>query len=142
MSFDLNEKDDDKMNIDYQKLARENLTFWIEALNAGKVKKITKLYAKNATFLPTFSSKIIKTSDGIEEYFENFLQKNPSGIIIEEEVQILAPDCYLHSGLYEFDFGTNNNRQKISARFSFIWSGEDWFSWKIIHHHSSVRPKE
>ena len=78
---------------------------------------------------------------GAEEYFKHFLIKNPRGKIIQEEVQILGTDGYLHSGMYDFEVGPGDDRKVVEARFSFVWKKDDQGEWKIVHHHSSARPK-
>ena len=61
--------------------------------------------------------------------------------IIQEEVQTLGTDCYLHSGMYNFEVGPYDDRQVVEARFSFVWKKDDQGEWKIVHHHSSAKPK-
>ena len=95
----------------------------------------------DATFLPTTSGEFKKRQDGAEEYFEHFLIKNPRGKIIQEEVQTLGTECYLHSGMYNFEVGPVDDRKVVEARFSFIWKKNNQEEWKIVHHHSSARPK-
>lgn len=119
----------------------ENFSKWKNALQAKYPKKVAELYAENSTFLPTVSGEFKKGQSGAEEYFKHFLEKNPAGEIIQEEAQILGDDCYLHSGMYNFEIGPDDNRQVIEARFSFVWKMDNQGEWKIIHHHSSVKPR-
>jgi len=42
--------------------------------------------------------------------------------------------------MYDFELGPDDNRQVTHARFTFIWR-QDNGEWKIIHHHSSVKPQ-
>lgn len=119
----------------------ENFKKWNDALQTKDPQKVAELYAENATFLPTVSGEFKKGQSGAEEYFKHFLEKNPAGEIIQEEAQILGDDCYLHSGMYNFEIGPDDNRQVIEARFSFVWKRDDQGEWKIVHHHSSVKPK-
>ena len=78
---------------------------------------------------------------GAEEYFIHFLKKNPRGEVIQEEVQTFGTDVYLHSGMYNFEVGPGDGRHVVEARFSFVWKRDDTGAWKIIHHHSSAKPK-
>ena len=121
------------------KTVHQNFSLWEKTLHTKDPKAMARLYAENATFLPTVSGEFKKGQTGVEEYFEHFLEKNPTGEIIEEETQTLGPDCYLHSGLYNFEVGPNRNRQIVEARFTFLWKQNSRGEWKIIHHHSSIK---
>jgi len=124
-----------------QEIASRNFGIWNSTLQTGNPKEVAALYMANATFLPTTSEEFKKGQYGAKEYFEHFLIKNPMGKIIQEEVQILGTDCYLHSGMYDFGVGPGDDRQIIEARFSFVWKKDDQGEWKIVHHHSSAKPK-
>ncbi len=125
-----------------KEIAERNFSMWSDAVKAGDLEKVAKLYTENATFLPTFSKEFKKGQEGAEEYFKHFLEKNPIGEIIEEEVQTLGYNFYLHSGMYNFEVGPDDDRQIMEARFSFVWEQNEQGEWKIIHHHSSAKPKE
>jgi len=135
----------DRMRIrdtrDIISIAQKNFSVWNDALKTKKPEIVAALYAKDATFLPTVSGKFKKGQVGAEKYFEHFLEKNPAGKIIEEEVQTLGRDCYVHSGMYNFEVGPEDNRETVEARFSFVWMQNDQGEWKILHHHSSLKPK-
>ena len=92
------------------------------------------------SFLPTVSHKHISKLGCTEEYFENFVMKDPFGTITDDSVQVYENgNAYLHSGLYTFDLGEGGAREPTEARFSYMWRKENG-AWKITHHHSSVRP--
>lgn len=137
----MSEKIENSLEKSIEVIADENFKKWNDALQTKDPKKAVELYAENATFLPTVSEEFKKGQSGVEEYFKHFLEKNPAGEIIQEEAQILGDDCYLHSGMYNFEIGPDDNRQVIEARFSFVWKRDDQGEWKIVHHHSSVKPK-
>jgi len=126
----------------WEKIAQENFSMWNNAVETKNPEKVAELYAENATFLPTVSEDFKKGQEGAEEYFKHFLEKNPIGEIIEEEVQALGNNFYLHSGMYNFEIGPDDDRQIMEARFSFVWEQNEQGEWKIIHHHSSAKPKE
>ena len=67
---------------------------------------------------------------GINDYFTNFLQKEPQGEILESNVMIGHNWCQ-DAGIYEFTFGATG--QKVKGRYSFIYVYEDG-EWKISHH--------
>lgn len=130
----------EKMEQETKKAAQENFKLWAELLKTKDPKKFAGLYSEDATFLPTVSPDFKKGLAEAEEYFEHFLQKNPEGKIIEEEIQPLTENMYLHSGMYDFEIDKNSERIVVNARFSFVWKKESDGQWRIIHHHSSVRP--
>lgn len=126
----------------HSKIAEENFKNWNDVLKAEDAKKVSELYSPDATFLPTLSGEFKKEQMSIEEYFQNFLKKHPVGEIINEEVQTLSPKSYLHSGLYNFELDEGEGRKTVEARFTFAWTQDEKGQWKIVHHHSSLRPRE
>jgi uncharacterized protein (TIGR02246 family) len=128
--------------MDKKEVAKKNFELWNNALLSGNPKKVAELYAEDASFLPTMSGKFEKDQAGAEKYFQHFLEKHPSGEIIQDEVQIIDPKNYLHSGFYNFKVDDGQGgRETVQARFSFVWRQNEQGEWKIIHHHSSVKPK-
>jgi uncharacterized protein (TIGR02246 family) len=132
----------EKLNKTMQEIASRNFAIWNHALQSRNPKEVGSLYIADATFLPTTSEEFKKGQYGAEEYFKHFLIKNPTGKIIQEKVQTLETGCYLHSGMYNFEMGPDDDRQVIEARFSFVWKKDDQGEWKIVHHHSSVKPRD
>lgn len=124
----------------FEEVALECFKKWNEALLSKDPKKVAELYSANATFLPTLNGTFKHGSEEAEEYFEHFLQKNPTGEIVEDTVQKLSDACFLHSGHYDFELGSETDRKIAQARFSFAWQKNEAGEWKIIHHHSSVKP--
>ena len=120
-------------------IAQQNFAQWNAALLTRDPKKVADLYTNDATFLPTVSPEFKKGQGGAEEYFHHFLEKDPDGKVIEEVVQPLSPDCYLHSGMYDFEVGPKDQREIVHARFTFLWKKVNE-QWKIAHHHSSRVP--
>ena len=118
-------------------IASQNLTLWLETLLSKDPQKMADLYSENATFLPTLSADFKIGRDGAKGYFTHFLAKNPVGKIITDEVQEIDENNYIHSGFYDFEI----NKQIVNARFTFVWQKINGV-WKIIHHHSSLTPKE
>ena len=99
--------------------------------------EVTALYGKKAVLLPTVSDLPRNSTELIKNYFDSFLLKKPSGVILESNVKIgcnTAQDV----GLYEFTMGKDGS--KVKARYSYIYDYEDG-KWKISHHHSSVMPE-
>jgi len=127
---------------DMTALAQTNFKRWNDALQTKDAKTVANLYTSgDLSFLPTVSPKHITDTKDTEQYFVNFVLKNPFGTITDESVQVFGNgDSYLHSGMYTFELGDAGARTPVEARFSYLWqkSGGEW---KISHHHSSVRPK-
>ncbi|MDD4271643.1 MAG: SgcJ/EcaC family oxidoreductase [Patescibacteria group bacterium] len=124
-----------------KKIARCNFSIWNQALKTGDQKKVAELYAEGATFLPTVSGEFKKGRSGAEEYFKHFLEKKPTGEIVDDEVQTLGPDIYLHSGMYNFELGTDDKKDIVKARFSYVVRLKEDGSFEILHHHSSIKPE-
>lgn len=126
---------------DMEKIARKNFYSWVESLKTKDPQKVANLYHDELSFLPTVSDEFKKGKGGAEEYFIHFLQKKPKGSLVKDETKVLTCEIYLHSGFYDFEIeGDQGERIIVEARFSFLWildNGE----WKIIHHHSSEKPK-
>ena len=118
------------------KMAGKFFSKWAQALLSKDKDVVANLYTQDATFLPTLSPDFKMSRDGAKEYFEHFLQKDPSGRIIKEAVQTVPIGTVIHSGLYEFEVGQEGKREVLPARFTFIWQPDG----KIIHHHSSLQP--
>jgi uncharacterized protein (TIGR02246 family) len=120
--------------------ANKNFSIWSKTLLTRDPARVAELYTDDSTFLPTVSGEFKKGKAGASEYFRHFLEKFPAGYVVEEEVQQLGEGFYLHSGMYNFELGPENQRQTVEARFSFVWRREPQGEWRIIHHHSSVKP--
>ena len=125
-----------------EKIAEENFKRWNEALQTKSSHKVAELYGDKNTFLPTLNGDFKKDQKGVEEYFEHFLQKEPVAEIIESETQMSEDEkTLIYSGMYNFKIREGNNQKIIPARFTFVWQKNNQGEWKIIHHHSSLRPK-
>ncbi len=125
-----------------EEIAQINFQQWKDALLSGNAEIVASLYAPDATLLGTVSSKLDKGLDKIQGYFQHFLEQDPNSEIVDEVVQELGPDHYLHLGMYNFKIGPSDAKQTIEARFSFVWKKNDVGDWEILHHHSSIKPEE
>jgi uncharacterized protein (TIGR02246 family) len=123
-----------------KEISVRNFLRWNEALKTKDAKRVAELYSDDATFLPTAAGDFKKGKAGAEDYFIHFLEKNPTGETVQEEIQVLGPNCYLSSGMYNFELGPKEDRNIKEARFSFVWRSDNEGEWKIVHHHSSVKP--
>jgi hypothetical protein len=91
------------------------------------------------TFLPTVSPDFIRDAHSTKQYFAEFIKRLPEGKITDEHVQSISDDAYLHSGMYTFMTGPEDDRQPVLARFTYMWRMFNG-KYKIVHHHSSVVP--
>jgi len=130
-----------KTKQNFLEIAHENFQKWNEALQTRDAKKVAELYLEENTFHPTMSGDFKSGKKGAEDYFKHFLLKNPFGKIVKEKVQFLGKDSYLHSGLYNFEIGSTKKREIAEARFTYVWKKDKNGQWKIMHHHSSTKPK-
>jgi uncharacterized protein (TIGR02246 family) len=110
---------------------------WNDALKTLNSEIVAKRYAKNAVLLPTVSDTPRTDFASIKDYFDTFLQKKPTGEIIQSFVTIGDTWCK-DVGTYEFTMGVDGS--KVQGRYSFVYVLEDG-DWKISHHHSSVMPE-
>jgi len=125
----------------HKDIARENFARWNDALRSLEPDAVAALYTGDTSFLPTLSPDFKRGTDGAREYFVHFLEKHPVGTIVDETVQPLSEDAYLHSGLYDFEVDDGaGGRTVANARFTYLWVQKDG-EWKIAHHHSSLIPK-
>ena len=109
---------------------------WNSALQTGDAKKVVALYETDAILLPTVSNQVRHNHAEIEDYFVNFLSKEPQGVIDESNVRIFD-NLAINSGVYTFTF---KGDVKVQARFTYVYrEGVD--GWKIIEHHSSAMPE-
>lgn len=108
---------------------------WNNALKTNNPEIVTSLYAKNAILLPTMSKQIRHTSEEIRDYFINFLEKGPVGLINESNIRIFDKIA-INSGFYTFQFRDGSS---LKARFTFVYYLNDG-QWSIIEHHSSQLP--
>ena len=137
-SFDLGEIQ--KQQLYY--VALKNFDAWNEALISQDASRISSLYATDLSFLPTMSDQFVVSTRSEDKYFMHFVEQQPAGIVIEDKVQALGTDAYLHTGLYNFIIMSNytaSGFSQVHARFTFLWRSFDG-AWKILHHHSSQMP--
>jgi hypothetical protein len=113
---------------------------WNNALKTKDSVQVTKRYTDSAVLLATVSDEPRNTTALIKDYFDDFLLKEPQGVILYSDPE---PGCnQAHDmGVYEFTFGKDGS--KVKARYSY---GYQYFpatnEWKITHHHSSVMPEQ
>eukprot|EP00798_Chlamydomonas_sp_ICE-L_P017207 gene17207-biopygen26107 len=113
---------------------------WNASLQTLDPAKVAAMYAPSAVLLPTVSNRVRTTPAEIQDYFVNFLQLKPFGIIDESNVRMLAKDLAINSGVYTFALTKDGAVSKVQARYSFTYRKVDG-EWFIIDHHSSAMPE-
>lgn len=116
---------------------RDLFKLWNDALLTEDPDKVAQRYAKKGVLLPTVSNLPRTNYDLIKDYFVGFLQKQPSGEILESFVTIGTNWCS-DVGIYEFTMRKTGD--KVKGRYTFVYVFEDG-EWMISHHHSSVMPE-
>ena len=110
---------------------------WITAVQTYNPKDVLKLYDKNAVLLPTLSNQVCNTHEKIENYFKQFLAKEPQCNILESYSRLYTNHTIaIHSGIYSFMFKDKSQKE---ARFTFVYEIKDNHA-LIIEHHSSLMP--
>jgi uncharacterized protein (TIGR02246 family) len=115
---------------------------WNEALQSGDPSRVTDLYAFNAVLVPTLSNRVRLGHAEIEDYFRDFLAKNPSGADVARSHIRVYGDTAINSGIYVFAFSpADKEPYSVRGRFTFVhhWHGDRWL---IVEHHSSLMPED
>ena len=111
---------------------------WNNSLLSGDPQKVVANYAEHSILLPTLSNKPRLTSAEKVDYFNHFLEKQPSGVIEMRQIQIVC-NMAVDTGLYTFLFAKTG--EKVRARYSFTYRF-DGRQWLIVSHHSSLMPEK
>ncbi len=112
---------------------------WVTALNSGKSEDVVKLYAKDATLLPTLSPKILTTHQQLKQYFDMLAGKPHIKVVVDKLKVSVMGNIAFSNGLYTISYTENGHTVSVPARFSFAYQHRSG-QWLIIDHHSSVLP--
>ena len=113
---------------------------WAAAFNSGNVEKIVGLYSPDALVLGTVSPSLATTPEDLRKYFGASSAAKSQVKLGERAAAVLNNDATVMTGFYEFSRAVNGQQVVTPARFTFILVRRDE-GWRIVHHHSSVRPK-
>lgn len=110
---------------------------WNRSLQTGDPQKVVANYADRSILLPTMSNVPRRTAAEKADYFDHFLEDQPSGRIDLRFVEI-GCNTALDAGLYTFSFARTG--AEVSGRYSYTyrWDGSQWL---ITSHHSSALPE-
>ncbi|WP_017303260.1 SgcJ/EcaC family oxidoreductase [Spirulina subsalsa] len=113
---------------------------WNQSLATLDPVEVAANYSKSAVLLPTISNTPRTTPEKIKDYFVEFLQQRPQGVINERTITL---GCNKASdvGIYTFTLHNENGEAiEASARYSYVYVYENG-QWLIAHHHSSLMPE-
>jgi hypothetical protein len=115
---------------------------WMAAINNADVESLLALYDDNAVLIPTFSNRILSTSEKLREYFELLGSRDELSIALHEKTLVVQPidnHRYAMCGIYCWRFAIDGELLSFEARFSYVLDLN--LSKPIIHHHSSQIPR-
>jgi uncharacterized protein (TIGR02246 family) len=115
---------------------------WAAAFNAHDLDKIVAAYAPNALVLGTLSPGLASDASALRAYFKRSVEAKSEVKLGEHSAVVTSPDAVTFAGFYEFSRpGKDGAPPKVNpARYTFVMVKQSG-QWKIIHHHSSPRPK-
>lgn len=123
--------------------AEQVLHDWIEAVNEGDLERLISLYAADATLVPTFSAKALKTPAEIRRYFEQLASRPDLSVTLHPKTLHTLPiaNATVLTGVYCFHFLVDDEPYHFEARFSLV-TGDNAGTSSILHHHSSQIPRQ
>jgi len=118
------------------------LNEWIDAVNAKELAKILSLYDKTAVLIPTFSNRILNSTEKVSGYFEALSGRNGLKVELHPKtiiVQKITGETFSVSGIYCWRFEVDDEPLSFEARFTYIINAAS--KSPILHHHSSQIPR-
>lgn len=111
---------------------------WNQSLQTGDAQKVVDNYAPESLLLPTVSNQPRVTPAEKLDYFQHFLENQPSGKIDMRRIELGCNTAW-DAGLYTFTFAKTG--ASVSGRYSYTyrWNGSKWL---ITSHHSSAMPEK
>lgn len=116
---------------------------WFKLLEQRDLDQLISLYSDTQlSFHPTLSNEHIRDRTCARDYFASFLARRPRVHSFEGDFLNLSDNSFLYTGTMTLGLGTEHHdaKNRIAARFSFVWAKADDNHWRIIHHHNSVVP--
>jgi uncharacterized protein (TIGR02246 family) len=114
---------------------------WAAALNAGDLERILGTYTTDATLMGTSSPSLAKEPNDLRTYFGPPLKAKIQVKLGEGAATTISDNAVTWTGFYDFS-GNRPDGQPfaLQGRYTFVVVKREG-NWKIVHHHSSVRPK-
>jgi hypothetical protein len=110
---------------------------WNRSLQTGNAHLVVANYAERSILLATLSNKPRITAAEKEDYFQHFLEDQPSGKIDFSFIEIGCNSAF-DAGLYTFFFRRTGTTVAARYTFTYAWDGRQWL---ITSHHSSLMPE-
>ena len=122
--------------------AYQAIESWAAAFNSNDVEKTVAVYATDALVLGTVSPGLSSSPDELRAYFKGPAASKSQVKLGESSATIVSPEAVAFAGFYEFSRPVKDDVPPAvsPARYSFVVVKRDSV-WKILHHHSSLRPK-
>lgn len=116
---------------------------WIDALNARDLDRLAAFYAKDASLVPTFSAKALRSPDEIRRYFEQLAARPGLSVTLHPKTLLAhtIEGATILTGVYCFHFLVDDEPYHFEARFSLV-TGDPSSPSPILHHHSSQIPRQ
>ncbi|MGE5429874.1 MAG: hypothetical protein ACM3QX_02300 [Syntrophomonadaceae bacterium] len=118
------------------------LSEWMEAVNNREMENILSFYKKDAVLIPTFSNRILDTTEKIRGYFEKLASNDELNVTLHENTvksQKVSENIYALSGIYRWQLSVEGESLGFEARFSFVMDLS--LDAPVIQHHSSQIPR-
>jgi uncharacterized protein (TIGR02246 family) len=128
-------------NAGAQEDAYQVIRQWAAAFNAGDLEGVVGAYAPDALVLGTVSPSLATKPADLRTYFGAALAAKSQVKMGDFSAVVLSNDVVVFAGFYEFSRPQDGQAVLTPARFSFVLVKRDDGPWKILQHHSSVRPK-
>ncbi len=114
---------------------------WVLALEQANCQgiKVSSLYTKNGILLATFTDEAVGKK-AITKYFDGLTCNDNLDVTTQSFDSNRDGHMAWATGLYTFSFtGTDGETVTVPARYTFVFE-KTRGGWKIVNHHSSVRP--
>lgn len=115
------------------------ITEWAQAVEAGKLEDIMKLYDKNALMISTFAQAPLTKRSQIEDFYKKVIVNPDIEVEILESHPRQFGDVATNSGRYSLSFTQEGEEVSIPARFTFVYALKGG-KWSIVEQHSSRMP--
>ena len=113
---------------------------WESVFNAGEVENILAAYTPDALVLGTLSPSLASKPDDLRTYFGAAAAAKSQVKIGESSAIVLSNEAVVFTGFYEFTRIKEGQTVTLPSRFTFVVEKRNG-AWKIVHHHSSLRPQ-
>lgn len=120
----------------------EILRQWMYCVNERDLETLLGLYASDAVLIPTFSNRILASTDALRDYFTRLCEREGLEIQLRDDtlrMQSPAADIHTASGLYLWRFVVDGQLLNFEARFTYVFNTSA--PRPIAHHHSSQVPR-